>query len=412
MSDATATGRIATLDILRGVAVMGIFAMNIVNFAMPDAAYINPAAYGTGGAADLFAWAASFVLIDGKMRGLFSVLFGASMLLVIEGAEARSESGLSLHLRRMAWLLVLGLLHFVLVWDGDILTHYAVIGAVAYALRRKTQRALLVWAGLLLLVQLIFMTGVAASYVFAEAAANAPGASAQAVAQWRDMGSGIGVPDVATLSNDLALNRGTYGGMVADRLANLPGDPLSGLLVFGLETLAYMLGGMWGLRSGFLAGAWPRARYVRIAAVCLSIGLAAYAGLALFYYQSGFRASYVFGVVFAATTLVRPIVIVGLAALIILLTANGGALVARIAAAGRAAFTNYLGASLIATTIFYGHGLGLFGRLSRWELYPLVFAVWMVMLLWSKPWLDRYRYGPFEWLWRSLSRGALQPTRA
>lgn len=409
--NAAVGNRIATLDILRGVAVMGILAMNIVNFGMPDAAYINPAAYGTGGAADLFAWAASFVLIDGKMRGLFSVLFGASMLLVIEGAEAKGQSGLSLHLRRMAWLFVFGLLHFVLVWNGDILAHYAVIGAVAYALRRKSQRALLVWAGLMLLIQLIFMTGLGATFVLAEAAANAPGANAQAVAQWQGMAQDMGAPDAAGVARDLALNRGAYASMVSDRLANLPGDPIAGLMIFGLETLAYMLGGMWGLRSGFLGGAWARARYVRVTAVYLAIGLAGYAGLACFFYVHDFRPGYTFAVVFAATTVIRPFFIVGLAALIILLAGNGGALVARIGAAGRAAFTNYLGASLLVTAVFYGHGLGLFGRMSRWELYPLVLAVWMVMLLWSKPWLDRYRYGPFEWLWRSLSCGERQPLR-
>ena len=103
--------------------------------------------------------------------------------------------------------------------------------------------------------------------------------------------------------------------------------------------------------------------------------------------------------------------VVGIAALVMVLTETGGALTARIAAAGRCAFSNYLGASLVATAIFYGHGLGLYGRLSRWELYPLVFAMWAAMLLWSAPWLARYRFGPFEWLWRSLSRGAAQPMR-
>jgi uncharacterized protein len=103
--------------------------------------------------------------------------------------------------------------------------------------------------------------------------------------------------------------------------------------------------------------------------------------------------------------------IVAHAALIILLTRRGGALVQRIAAAGRAAFTNYLGTSILVTTLFYGYGFGLYGQLGRAEVYLVVLAVWALMLLWSKPWLDRYRYGPFEWLWRTLARGKVQPMR-
>ncbi len=117
--------RIASLDILRGIAVLGILAMNVVGFALPQEAYANPTAYGPAALADLAAWAGAFVLFEGKMRGLFSLLFGASMLLVIERADAAGENSASLHLRRMAWLGIIGLLHFYLVWSGDILFLYA-----------------------------------------------------------------------------------------------------------------------------------------------------------------------------------------------------------------------------------------------------------------------------------------------
>jgi uncharacterized protein len=112
-----------------------------------------------------------------------------------------------------------------------------------------------------------------------------------------------------------------------------------------------------------------------------------------------------------ATVPVRPLMIIATAALIIIATRRGGAIVDRVAAAGRAAFTNYLGTSILMATFFYGYGLGMYGRFSRWELWLVVVAMWALMLIWSKPWLDRYRYGPFEWLWRSLSRAELQPMR-
>jgi uncharacterized protein len=117
--------RIHALDIVRGVAVMGILAMNIVAFAMPFNAYMNPAAFGSHGPADYASWLFSFIFIDGKMRGLFSFLFGASMLLVIDRAEAKGESPAGIHFRRMAWLLFFGLIHFYLIWYGDILIGYA-----------------------------------------------------------------------------------------------------------------------------------------------------------------------------------------------------------------------------------------------------------------------------------------------
>src|SRR5687767_15691319 len=116
MTAATAAGpRIVTLDIVRGIAVMGILAMNIVAFAMPFQAYMNPTAFGEASQGDLASWAFNFVFIDGKMRGLFSFLFGASMLLVIERTEAGGRSAASVHYRRMIWLLVFGLIHFYFI---------------------------------------------------------------------------------------------------------------------------------------------------------------------------------------------------------------------------------------------------------------------------------------------------------
>jgi uncharacterized protein len=103
--------------------------------------------------------------------------------------------------------------------------------------------------------------------------------------------------------------------------------------------------------------------------------------------------------------------VAAIAALIILATRRGGGLTRRIAAAGRAAFTNYLGTSILMTGLFYGWGAGLFGRFSRIELWLVVIAMWALMLLWSKPWLDRFHYGPFEWLWRTLARWGWQPMR-
>src|SRR5688572_14552376 len=145
--------RIATLDIVRGVAVMGILAMNIVGFGMPPEAYLNPLAYGVDSDADLASWAFSFVLIDGKMRGLFSFLFGASLLLVIQKAAAKGESPAGVHFSRTLWLLLFGYLHFYFIWYGDILTGYATIGMLAWFFRNKEPRKLVFWGGLFVFIQ-------------------------------------------------------------------------------------------------------------------------------------------------------------------------------------------------------------------------------------------------------------------
>src|SRR3990170_4866318 len=158
----TSANRIATLDIVRGVAVMGILAMNIVAFAMPPQAYINPLAYGIESAADLASWAFSFVFIDGKMRGLFSFLFGASMLLVIQRAEKSPDSPRRVIFRRQLWLLLFGMLHYFLIWYGDILIGYALIGMVAWFFRDKDPRSLIRWGIGLLIVQLLVMGALAA----------------------------------------------------------------------------------------------------------------------------------------------------------------------------------------------------------------------------------------------------------
>ena len=171
--------RIVTLDIVRGVAVMGILAMNVVAFAMPAAAYINPLAYGADSATDFGVYAFNFVAVDGKMRGLFTFLFGASMLLVAERAEAAGDSPAAVTYRRLAWLLLFGMLHFYLIWFGDILFGYAVIGMVAFLFRKKSPRSLIVIGIALVLLEFLMMAGMAAGVRDLAPQVARPGASAE-----------------------------------------------------------------------------------------------------------------------------------------------------------------------------------------------------------------------------------------
>ena len=409
MTDAP-RGRIVTLDIIRGVAVMGILAMNIVAFAMPPQAYVNPLAYGAESAADLVSWAFSFVFIDGKMRGLFSCLFGASLLLVVQRAEAKHESARAKTFRRLLWLLLFGYLHFTLIWYGDILVGYALIGMLAWHFRDLGPRGLLLWAVALIVAELVVLGGTAAYAVSLAQSVSGANPDPGALAAWQGMAGKVAIPDTATLAEELALYRGPWAGLVGHQLTELS-MPLIFTAVFGWETLAYMLLGMAGLKSGFLTGAWGDSSYRKVALIGFAIAVPAYAVLAWLIFAADFNAVALYTYSFAATVPLRPLMIVAYAALIILATRRGGWMTARIAAAGRAAFTNYLGTSLAMTGLFYGWGLGWFGMLSRAELWLVVAAMWLLILAWSKPWLERFRYGPFEWLWRSLAQWEVQPMR-
>ena len=402
--------RIITLDVIRGIAVMGIFSVNVIAFAHIFPAYMNPTAMGLEGEADLITWFANFILVDGKMRSLFSMLFGASMLLVIDRAAASGRSAASVHFRRMLVLAVFGLLHFYFIWFGDILFLYAIIGMLAYLFRRKAARSLLIWAAGFFLLNAAMMAASSAYFRTAQSEATAADATQEEVTEWAKAGA-WGTQSEEKTARDIAIHRGSAVERAGQMLTDRTFEPLGGLLFFGPETLALMLLGMAGYRSGFLTGEWRDRKYRRIALWTLSIGAIASAAIAFTTWRSGFDLPTVFFNIVVAQLPFRIMMALGYAALIILIFRNASWLRDRFAAVGRAAFTNYLGTSIVAALIFYGDGLALYARLSRFEAWLVVPLVWLLMLAWSKPWLDRFHYGPLEWLWRTLARGQVQPLR-
>lgn len=403
------SSRIMSLDIIRGVAVMGIFSVNVIAFAMIEAAYFNPAVYGGRTGADFVVWATNMVLIDGKMRSLFSMLFGASMLLVIERAEASGKSGLQVHLRRMAVLLGFGLIHYYFIWFGDILTLYAVSGAIAFLFRKLPVEKQVALGAAFLVGHMLMFGGFLFDGYNADIAAHAKNASQAAIDDWNN-GFGAFFPDGSMIADDRAIHLGRYVDYLRYRFDEWT-DVFSNTLPFLLDTLGLMLLGMAGYRSGFLTGEWSDQAYSRIAAWALPVGALCGVAIVVFDVASSFSVIGSLGAFVVLATPFLTIMAIGYAALIILLSRSLGLLALRVAAAGRCAFSNYLGTSILASLIFNGWGLGLYGSLSRWQAWCLVPFFWAIMLLWSKPWLERFRYGPFEWAWRSLSRGKLQPMR-
>ena len=408
----TANERLVTLDGLRGVAVLGILLMNVNAFAMPFAAYDNPANYGPMRWPDILLWAVEFVMVDGKLRAIFSALFGASLLLVAEGAEAAGRSGTGLSLARLGTLLLFGLAHACLIWAGDILVLYALVGFVALALRRLPVERLLVLGLMLLVAQALILGSHYQALAALRDAAALPRPESAAIALWRDLIDQIGRPSPPALAADLALHHGGWRTLATALAAREPATILAELLFTGPETLGLMLLGMVGLKSGFLAGRWPPARYARLARAAYLIGCPPLAAMAAFLVVRGFPPLLTATLTDLAAMPLRWLVALGHSAVLVRWLAGGASpLKERLTAAGRAAFSNYLGTSLVMTALFEGWGLGLYGRIERWALLPIVVGAWALMLGWSGPWLAHFRHGPLEWLWRSMARGRIVPLR-
>ncbi len=400
-----------TLDAMRGFAVMGILAMNIIGFAMPEWAYVTPKAYSGESLSDQLAWFFSAVFIDGKMRGLFSLLFGASMMLIIERAEAKGESAKRVHYTRMFWLALFGLGHFFFIWFGDILFLYACIGCLAFLFRDWEQRRLIKWALAIYALGVVFWGLQFGGLQILQYFATMPGADEELAKQFREV---MASPDFAmNIENELALHRGPWWPIVADKLAEWYA-PLTLLLQSITETLPLMMIGMAMKKNAFITGAWNRSDYARWVNRLVPAGLLLTLLLATWVAATGYDLITSLAVFLAWGAIPRLMLTIGYAALLIMVVERlaGTPFITRVAAAGQAAFTNYLGTSIIMTTIFYGYGLGLYGFVSRVEVWFFVVGAWAVMLLWSKPWLASFRYGPLEWLWRSLARMKIQPMRA
>jgi len=407
------SSRLLSMDVLRGCAVMGILWMNITAFALPQPAYFNPAVSGPLSASDVAFWAVGFLFFDGKMRGLFALLFGASMLLLIDREEMAGRDGRRAQMVRAAWLFLFGLAHYLLLWWGDILMTYAIVALVALLFIRHEPLSLVKWAFLFFLLHFLLCVAFLLSLYSWSHAASAPGTAADI----RDGFTHFIAPYSDPHSIAVHAETATYGSgfvdIVRHRLAGYPGQWFWSFLFTALETLGFMLLGMAMLKGGFLTGRWSAEQYWRTARHCFLIGLPPMAALALWVVLSRFAVLPALGSMMAWSFPFRIPLTVGWAALILWLLAGRGQsrITSAIAAAGRMAFSNYLGTSLVMTAIFYGWGLGLFGQVRPAALPLFVLGGWAVMLLWSPLWLKRFGSGPLEWLWRSLAKGRLQKIR-
>src|SRR5271154_411840 len=420
--------RISALDTIRGFGLLGILLMNICGFGLPGPAYDNPMPAGGATGLNLLTWCFTTIFADGKMRAIFSMAFGASVYLLVDrlSRKGAAADAADIHYRRMLWLLLFGIMHTYLVWHGDILFYYAVMGLVLYPLRKLSPRILLIAAGIMLLV----MVGSGVydhlhnlklqrefDQVEADEKAGKKLTSAQedTKKEWEDLLKAY-FPPAEELKEDTDAHRGRnlhgYFKLVAFRAKHvfaLHSHPI--YTAWWYDILAMMLVGMALLKLGVLTGSYSTKFYVWMAVLSFGIGLPVDTWSVWWAVKGHFSMdSWVPNII---TYEIGRFTALGYIAVILLVIKSGKLQVVTrtLASVGRMAFSNYILTSLICVTIFNGSGFGLFNKLQRYQLYGIVLGVWLVILIISPIWLRYFRFGPLEWLWRSLTYWKKQPFR-
>lgn len=384
--------RISALDSIRGFALLGILLMNIASFGLPFAAYENPMAAGGHTGKNLVAWIIMSIFADGKMRGIFSLAFGASVYLLVDRLIRKGAGAVAadIHYRRMLWLLLFGIIHGYLVWSGDILYLYAMCGLMLYPLRKLSPRILLAAAGLML----AFMT-VGGVYQYShvlklerdsfQIAADEK-AGKKLTPQQEDSKKEWGqiekdfTPSADDIKQDVDAHRGGYFKLVAFRSSQTHHFEATALYE-NLDILMMMLVGMALMKMGVLSGSYSPRFYVVMALIGFGIGLTSDIVAVWWIVRNNFSlgawyitgAEYEFGRFTAFGYIAVTMLLVNAGAL--------RAVTSTLGSVGRMAFSNYILTSLICTTIFEGYGFGLFDRLQRYQLYYVVAAVWLLILV-------------------------------
>lgn len=365
------TGRITNLDTIRGIATLGILLMNVVSYGLPAAAYFNLDAGGSATSLDWIVGGLGEIFVDQKMMGLFSLLFGAGVALFADRVAAKGGRPVALGLWRNALLLVIGFLHSLL-WEGDILMVYALASPVVILLRNRSPRTLI--------------------------------------------GLGVGLFAVALLVGAaVAPTVSSTGSELGELWSNDPGASISDavgiwfVIEYGGRALGMMLVGVGLFRLGILDGTRDPAKDRRWMCWGLGLGLpVATVALAMLAVRD-FAPTWFIPTHALNTAATIPIVAGYVGAISLWNRRGDTAWHERIRAVGRMALTNYLTQTLLGILVLAR--LTDADDLTRTAALAFALAVWVAQLAWSKPWLDRYRFGPFEWAWRVLTYRRLQPLR-
>lgn len=398
-SPVTSKERIISLDVLRGFALLGILVMNIQSFSMPMAAYGNPTAFGDLTGINLRVWQMGHIFFDTKFMSLFSMLFGAGVLLFIDRARARGASAGFLHYRRSGWLIAFGLLHAHLLWFGDILYFYGVCALLVYLFRNASPKKLVISALIFLAIGSLMSLSAGFSWDQWEEQERL-----EMVEDWQPSPESI-AEEIATFTGGFEAWSGPNSAVATFM------ETFVLFFMFLWNVTGLMLLGMALYRWRVLSGERDAGFYRRLLALGAIIGISLVvtgmvkneaAGYSVQYSKFiGSQWNYWGGIALA----------LGYVGLVIGMVKNGAlpGLQRRLAAVGQMAFTNYIMHTVLAVIIF--RSFGLFGEVDRAQQFAIVVAFWVLQLWLSPLWLSRYRFGPLEWLWRSLTYWQLQPLR-
>ena len=415
--------RIRSIDTLRGLALLGILLLNIITFANPFAAYYDPRVDGADSGLNLAVAMAVDIWFEGSFRAIFSMLFGAGLLIFIDKPSVDANVTKSLYYRRTVLLIGFGLFNsYFLVWAGDILYAYGMTGLLLYFFRDFPARKLAQFAALILLLLGLLHIG-------SHFAGRAIYAEYQTVASL-PADSEISADQQQILDNWDLFQRQQFAApdQVAEQIEARQSGYINNFLVtaeinIAFQGVIFLLNNLWDAGAMMLLGMafmkWKildasrsMSFYLKMTAIGFGVGLTINTWEVVTYVSSGFepfwaaaaRPSYDVGRMAMALGYIGLVMIICKLDILVWLRYA-------LARVGQMALTNYLSQSLICNIIFMGFGFGLFAQLERFEIYYVVFGVWVFQILFSVYWLKHYRYGPAEWLWRSLTYKKKQSLR-
>ena len=385
--------RILSIDIIRGVAVLGILIMNIQSFAMVSAAYLNPAAFGDLSGTNKTIWILSHVLADQKFLSIFSMLFGIGILLFSDSIEKKGYRPVRFYYRRLFWLFSFGLIHGYLFWHGDILVAYAVCGALAFLFRKLSPLVLIALAAIIFFIPAFnyWLFGSSMEMWPAEAVENLK-------TSW--------APSYEVIQKEITALTGGVASQLKWRIPEtFKMQTFIFLIWMGWRAFAMMLLGMALFKLGIFSVGFSKKFYSVAALSALLIGYL----LILIGVNKNFDAdwSVEYSMFFGSLWNYFGSLFVALGYLAIMMLLTKYFKMRLLSKVGKMAFTNYLLMTIICTFFFYA--MGYFGQVERQGQIFMVLLVWGVLLIFSWLWLKYFNFGPAEWLWRYLTYGNKPP---
>jgi uncharacterized protein len=396
--------RIESLDVIRGFALFGILCMNLLTWFRTTPVRYQIEHHPFPGLANRIVEVLVDVLVDGKFFSLFSLLFGVGLAIQMERAEARGARFRSLALRRLGLLFVFGAAHVTLLWLGDILHIYALSGLVLLIFLRRKPRTVHIAFLVLYLLPVVIGAGISLVQSLRHAPPP-PGPSSEELAALQTQ-----VDEAVRI-----YGKGSYLEILRFRLVDYTRSFLDIFLIGFFGSLTMFLLGLIVWRRGILRRPEEHTALLR-KTIALGVPFAVLPRLVRFIPREMWIEYGVFwfrpfhgGLVIAGTA---GLALAYAAAILLLLQRpSARAVLSPLSALGRMALTNYLLQSLLCSTVFYGYGFGLYDRLGPAAAVPIVVAIHALQIPFSLLWLRRYRFGPVEWLWRSLTYGTAQPMR-